>query len=392
MPPKIKVYIFLFISFIGTHYVIADSNPVIMDGIAVIERNNIASARASAIEDAQKKAINQFISGMIPADLIVSNYKILEEKIFSRAVSFVKSFKVLAESREGEIFRVKVEIYLINSAIENALSEAGLLFTKGEYPRVLAMISEQTIDGRFLRWWGKDGGSEKGISEEGLKNWMKQKGFTVIEPEIVLKKIGDENISVADFQSIEELAKFGRIAGADVLIYGETVLRKGNDVEGSTLKSYYAKLSVKGIYVDTGKIIFETSEEAGGIHRELETSAKNAIKKVSDIIGEKITEIIERFWKEEVIKIKTIFLEIRNPERVDDIETLLSAVQKVKNVKHAEVRSFSHGISTIEAEVLNISPEILSLQIQDNLTRKNRFHVLDVKSDRIIFNINKTEN
>lgn len=386
-----RLYFLFFIIFFESNIVYGEQNSFIIDGIAVIENDNIASARVSAIEDAQKKAINQYISGFMPSDLIASNYKILDEQIFSKAVNFVSSYKVLSENREGNIFKTRVEVFITIDALQQTLAESGLLFSRGENPRVLVMISEETIDGSFSGWGDINMEVKTGICEDNIVSKMKQRGFLLIEPAVVRQKIeGDSTIQSMDL-SIDTIRKLGKDNGADIVIFGECALRKGEDVEGSTLKLYYAKLTTKALYIESGKTILEASDEAGGLNITPEGAVKNAYKKVSDIIGERIADVIEKFWREEVIKAKDILIEIKNPAKLEDIQMLISAIQKVKNVKKAEPRAFSRDSSLIEAEVFNINLESLASRIMENIDTKQKYRVQSIKSDRIIFIIEEKQ-
>lgn len=382
---KSKVYILCCIIYFVSNALYGGENSYIIDGIAVIENNNIALARASAIEDAQKKAINQYISGLIPSDLIVSNYKILDERIFSKVVNFVSSYKVIGENREGDIFRVKVEVFLTVDALKQTLAESGLVFIKGEYPRLLLMISEGTIDGNFYWWWDITKEVKRGICEDNIITQMEQRGFLFIDPEVVRQKIESEKIPQSMDLSVDILRKIGRDNGVDIVIFGKGTLRKGEDVDGSTLKLYYAKLSIIALYVESGKIIFESSEEAGGLNFVPEIAVKNAYKKVSDILAKELADVVERFWKEEVIKAQNIFIEIKNASKLEDIEKFLTAIKKINNVKKAEIRSFSQDSSLIEAEIYNISGESFASQIIANIEDKQEYRLMNIKSDRIIF-------
>lgn len=382
---KSKVYILCCVIYFVFYALYGGENSYIIDGIAVIENNNIALARTSAIEDAQKKAINQYISGLIPSDLIVSNYKILDERIFSKVVNFVSSYKVIGENREGDIFRVKVEVFLTVDALKQTLAESGLVFIKGEYPRLLFMISEGTIDGNFYWWWDITKEVKKGICEDNIITQMEQRGFLFIEPEVVRQKIESEKIAQSMDLSVDILRKIGRDNGVDIVIFGKGTIRKGEDVDGSTLKLYYAKLSIIALYVESGKIIFESSEEAGGLNFAPEIAVKNAYKKVSDILAKELADVVERFWKEEVIKAQNIFIEIKNAAKLEDIEKFLIAVKKINNVKKAEIRSFSQDSSLIEAEIFNINLESLASQIMANIEDKQGYRLMNIKSDRIIF-------
>ncbi len=388
---KSRAHILFCLIFFVSYTVNGEQNPYIIDGVAVIENNNIALARSSAIEDAQKKAINQYISGLIPSDLIVSNYKILDERIFSKAIQFISSYKVLGEIREGDIFRVKVEVFLTVDELKQTLAESGLAFIKGEHPRLLLMISEEAIDGNIYFWWDITKEVKKGICDDNIINQLKQRGFLFIEQAVVRQKIESEGIVQSMDLSIDMLSKIGRDNGADIVIFGKGTLSKGEDVDGATLKLYYAKLSVIALYVESGKIIFEESEEAGGLNIVPEIAVKNAYKKVSDILVKKLGDAVEKFWKEEVIKAQNIFIEIKNYGKIEDIEMFLSAIKKINNVKKAEIRAFSQDSSLIEAEIYNISEESLASRIMANIEDKQKCRLLNIKSDRIIFTMEQTQ-
>ncbi len=387
MNTKIYRVFLISILFFVIHITAEEQDFFLIDGIAVIEKDDIASARTAAIEDAQKKALNQYISGLIPSDLIVNNYKILEEKIFSKTVDFISSYKVISENREGDIFRIRVEISVTIDALQRALSESGLIFSRGEYPRVLIMIAEQRIDGGFNWWWNRDSETRPGICEDNILQQMKKRGFIFIEPDVVKQKIeGDASAQNMDL-SVDTVRRIGRDNGADIVIFGKGLLRKGEDVEGSTLKLYYAKLSLQALYIESGKVILNAGEEAGGLNINPEVSVKNAYKKVSDLLGVKTGDVIEKFWRENVIKARNIYIEIRNPRGLEDVRMVLSAVQKIKNVKRAEIMAFSKGSSLIESEIFNINPESIASLIFENIEDTQRYQVINIKSDRIIIEV-----
>jgi hypothetical protein len=363
-------------------------SPSVVDGIAMIENKDIASARVAAINDAQKKAVNQFIFALVPSDIIMNNYKIIEEKIYSRIIDFITSYKVISESPEGDIFHVRVEIILSEEILKQALSEAGLLFYRGDSPKVLVMISEQDIDGGFGWWWGKSENIKRGICESTIEEIMRKRGFAVIDPGMVVQRLQNvEEIQKRDLP-FGVLVKIGKNSGADMVVFGECILHKGVDVEGSSLKSYKANLNVRAIYVPGEKTIFNDNGEAWGIHSDPMVSSRNSFKKVADLVGEKVVQTMETYWKDEVIKLRNIIVELIKPEKLGDVQTILEATQKVENVKNARMRAFSPQSSIIEVDILNLSTESLAGKILENIGDKQRYSIKSITSDRIVFSLN----
>lgn len=382
---KIKLLLLTF-AFASTLYS-ADEGAVTIDGISIIEENNIAKARISAIDDAHKKAINQFISSLVPSNVLQNNFKNLDEKVFSRSLDFINSYKVVSETIEGNILRVKVDVFLNADALEKVISQLGLAFFRGEEPRVIVMIAEQGMDGKFSWWWNMDEEGVKGICDSVLYNRMKEHNFVTIEPNVVREKIGEDKTLQVMEPDGEVLRRIGKDSGVDIVFYGQARIARGTQIEGSTLRTCDAKLSLRALHIDSGKVIFDDNYGAGGVHTEESLACKNALKKVSDIAGESVIPEVEQFWRDDVLKIKDFFIEIKNKHKLEDVDALLAVVQRIKNVRNAQMKAFSPGSSLIQAEVMGLTADSLASEIMQDTGINQRFEIIARNKDRIIFSI-----
>ena len=60
-----------------------DTKTVTAEGVAAIQGNNLDIARDAAIEDAQKRAVEQAIGILIDSQTQVENYQLISDKILS---------------------------------------------------------------------------------------------------------------------------------------------------------------------------------------------------------------------------------------------------------------------------------------------------------------------
>ncbi len=172
-----------------------------------------------------------------------------------------------------------------------------------ERPSVMFMIAEQQIGQEiFIYWWGwfsraidiKGQRFDMSVGETILKEEFLNEGFDVIDISNV-----SEKIRVSEAYNIVDLTKkatleIGKDVGADVVIKGKVIARRGPTNTGSNVGTYMADITATAFQVKDGLVL--GSGRANGVSRHISevTGGSQAIERASQKLAGKMIEQINR--------------------------------------------------------------------------------------------------
>ncbi len=168
-------------------------------------------------------------------------------------------------------------------------------------PSVMFMIAEQHIGQEiFIYWWGwfsreidfKAQEIDLSIGETILKEEFLNEGFNVIDVANV-----SDRIKVSKAYKIADLTKdaaidLGKDVGADVIVKGKVIAKRGPTNTGSNVATYMADISATAFRVKDGLVL--GSGRASGVSRHISeiTGGSQAIEKASQKLAKKMIEQI----------------------------------------------------------------------------------------------------
>ena len=136
----------------------AEVKKVRATGQAAIYQNDLSAARDKALDDARRKAVEQAVGAVISSSTVTENFELLEDKIFSQAAGYVRSYVVVDESRDADgIYSVTIDCEVSAGKIDSDLAAIQNLLAQKQMPRVLVMVSEQNVGQTEGGWWSKTG-------------------------------------------------------------------------------------------------------------------------------------------------------------------------------------------------------------------------------------------
>ncbi len=172
-----------------------------------------------------------------------------------------------------------------------------------ERPSVMFMIAEQQIGQEiFIYWWGwlsreidfKAQSFDMAVGETILKEEFLNEGFDVIDISNV-----SEKITVSKAYNIVDITKkaaieIGKDVGADVVIKGKVIAKRGPTNTGSNVGTYMADITATAFQVKDGLVL--GSGRANGVSRHISevTGGSHAIEKASQKLAGKMIEQINR--------------------------------------------------------------------------------------------------
>lgn len=204
-------------------------------GLAPVRDNNVAAARDEAVEAALLAAFDRLILEQVPAPLLVKEFETLVAGVYSQFNRYVQSYRVLAEVRSGNRYRVLVRAELRHQDVASLLSAAGLEAPEdaSPLPSILIMVAELPADEILMRfWWHADAMLTRTQGQEIWVGALEQAGFRVIQPPTNWREELPEELQLRlatmALQSVPERTAaiaLARHFEAEALLLGETLLQ-----------------------------------------------------------------------------------------------------------------------------------------------------------------------
>ncbi|MEW6417299.1 MAG: flagellar assembly protein T N-terminal domain-containing protein [Nitrospirota bacterium] len=335
---------------------------IIAEGVAVIVGGNIPGARDKALDDALRKAVEQAVGTLVSSDTMAENYKVIHDKILAQTTGYVEKYKVLSETQDGELYRIKVQAEVGRDNLMNDLRALGLLHVLKEKPKVMVIIDEK-VGGLY----GTTGWEEIGQAESTIMEKLLNAGFNVVDSQTVRANITRDNALRLLEGDPEAAAAAGLQHGAQVVITGKSFSKNaGGKLYGTQMQSLQATVQARVIRTDDAKVIASRSETGRKAHiDELQGGAlaiKEASEKLSDVL---IADILSQ-WKKEVYgrsqEIQVIITGLVSYKQLSTIKNFLE--KEMQGVKAVHQRSFTSGVAELMVDYggksSNIADELVN--------------------------------
>jgi hypothetical protein len=348
---KTTVLGFLFIALAALTVMAQETKTVTAEGVSVIQNGAKDIARDAAVEDAQKRAVEQAVGILIDSQTQVENYQLISDKILSQTKGYIKRYSIAGETVDGTLLRVRINAEVSLGQLTGDLSGIGILLGQMHKPRTMIMIAEQNI-GRewYAWWWGYHGQqTDMGVVENTVIDTFTQKGFEFIDHEAAQK-----NIKVTAAYKIQDLTAaqartLGNQADAEVVIVGKAVAKLYGDIGGG-MKSAQADMSVRAIRTDTGQIIAAASTHGAAVHISEDTAGNEALKKAASAAADQLVEKILAVYSKEAGGTKSVNITVTGLSKMQFVKFKDVLRNQVRGIKDLHERSFSGNTAKISVD------------------------------------------
>jgi len=329
------------------------STKVTAVGQAAVYGGDKAHARDRAIEDAQRKAVEQAVGSMVSSETITQNFQLISDKIFSKSKGYVKKYKIVSESEDSGAYVVKIEAQVSSGALQGDLDGVLAVLRAKNMPRVIIMVTEQNVgSSKTAEWWTSEEGFsiDLGIVENSLIDDWTNKGFTFVERQSLsgnsevkdaLGKTGAGNVKTLASRS-----------GAEVLITGKAIATDSGSIMGSKMRSISGNVSLRVENLDTGEVLGTASFTNTAGHINSVEGGRRALKGATKKCADDLLKKIIAKWEGHVAGPQTIKLTIRGVKKTKYLRAIrkhLSSV--VRGVQNVRQRSFSKKIARLEVDI-----------------------------------------
>ncbi len=207
----------------------------------------------AAIEQAKRDAVEQGLGAYMTSTTTVTATSI-EDNIYSKAQGFVKSFKVVKESKgpDGN-FEITIEAKVTDMIDQVMADEAALqtLLNGMNRPRIIFLVKEENLIDN----------TPTNFAETKLLSMFYEKGFDVVDRELVQALKGNQDYGQALEGNVAAAAKIAAQLGAEVIVIGTAKISSGGMVYN--MHSGQADINGKIVRADTGEILAVVPQARG---------------------------------------------------------------------------------------------------------------------------------
>ena len=351
--------IFLLCTMISAGSAIAqETKSVVAEGVAAIQDNARDIARDAAIEDAQKRAVEQAIGILIDSQTQVENYQLISDNILSQTKGYIKRYNVASETVDSGLLRVRINAEVALGKLTEDLTGIGILLGRMHMPRTMIMIAEQNIGHDWNAWWwGHSEQTDMGVVENEFIDVFTQKGFEFIDHATAAK-----DIKVTAAYKIQDLTAaqartLGNQADAEIVIVGKALSKLYGEVGGG-MKSVQADLSVKAVRTDTGQIIAAVTTHGAGVHITPETAGITAMRKAASEAAEELMGKILVVYAKETGGTRPVNITVTGLNKTQFVKFKDVLRNQVRGIKNLHERGFNGTTARISVDSKN-SAQIL---------------------------------
>ncbi len=278
-----------------------DGTTVVVKGEGVIYKNDRATAKEKAIDQALRLSVEQVVGSHIKSSTLVKNFVTVNDKILSQSKGYVTGWEELSTQVEGGVVIVELKITVKNAKLKSDLDAIEWALMKRNYPRMMLMIAEQNIGQTgYSYWWGTTAGSVSlGQVENTLIDELSKLGFTLIDPQVLsgkikMKKAYEVTTGAVSDEAANEIA---HLTDAQIVIVGKAIATDAGPVsEGSKLRSGQADVTVRAINTDNGEVIMTASLNAAEPHISATTAGNKAFIKAGKALAKEIVDKLVDKW------------------------------------------------------------------------------------------------
>jgi len=340
-------------------------------GTGVIEEDNVDKAREKAIQNALATAVETTVNKVLPAQVIISNFQLLNDRIYNPIQKFVKGFRVMAEAQSNEFYRVLVKSTISVDTIRSNLSEVGVQAKKKSLPSILMFIDEQNVHQAPYQWWRiKPLAPQFNAAESELIKLFKQKNYKIVNRHALVRKLWARTEFQQDVLDTNEAIQFSRNNQAQIVLIGSAKAFPSMGVFGSGMASIDAEIKLQAYQVQTGMLIAETFQTARSVKENEIISAKEAITKAAKQAADELTRHIEAGLKKAAINASQVELLVSGTQKLAYFvafrKVLAQDIQGVSAIHLKELKSDNAKIIVDFAEGGEVLAKRLMMQSFDN--------------------------
>ena len=312
--------------------------------------SDTTKAREKAISDALTSALETILVDLLPPEVLSANFKALNAILDSKKDGLIQEYKILAEDKSGNYYRVMLEAKVLVTRFMQFLVESGLGGAQTSMPGILFLVTEENLEDVAIRyWWGNGMRDSINDSEKALSESLQKKGFSVID-HVAMDRARPNGEKVTaydsnlDLQSIMEMAA---IYKADVVMVGSAKVVQASNTMGGGLKSFTGKLTLKAYRAGSGAEIASTEKTAVVSDTDDIAGSRAVLSKVAMIAAQDIGPLILSGWVKDDRKETDLILKVYGTNELSHFVAFRETLSKAQDVKGVQLKEMESGRATL---------------------------------------------
>lgn len=296
----------------------------------------------AAIEQAKRDAVENGLGAYISSETEVTATS-LRDNIYSKAQGFVKTYNIVSESKgpdgnweisiDAEVTEILDEVIKDQAALQTLLNSMNR-------PRIVFLVRENNLIDN----------TATDFVETKLLSMFYEKGFDVVDRQLVSALKGDPNYDQALEGNVAAAAKIASQLGAEVIVIGTAKISSG----GKFYNMYSGQADVNGkiVRADTGEILAVVPAAHGKKpHISESVAGTNAANEAAEKLGEEIIRQLIEKWSTQQSNFIKVYIVLKNADFGSYMmfESFLKA-QTVSGIRNAYAKSLNDGVAEYEVE------------------------------------------
>lgn len=260
---------------------------IVAEGFAVIDGRGEDSALDRALDDAQRKAVEQAVGSIIQGSTTVENNRLITSQIYEKTTGYISGYKVLNTAKSGSMYYAKIEASVGVDMIQDNLQAMGILMDRMNLPMIVVLVTDEY------------GYLSDSFNVE-LEKKMSEKGFRFVDSRTLESVMEREKIKYGDIlgsKSMDIIDKIGVGTGAEVAIIGNASAAYFTTLQGTAMKSYRSDVAVRAVNIADATTIAQATHQTGGIGGSEKDASSIALIKSADSVSQDLIKQITDKWQ-----------------------------------------------------------------------------------------------
>jgi hypothetical protein len=346
---------FLFVFFAHSVNVQAEdqisTKTVVVIGTGKIYKENSASARKKAIENSLVSAVESVAIDLIPPESLHQTFQSFNEALYHQTGKFIQGYKVLAEFKIKNAYRVMVEVNVSIAGLTKLMSDARIMSGGKSLPKILVLVSEQNLEDTSPKyWWGKKAVFGEIFSVSAFIETMRSKGLPVLDHQSIAQNISiDDGYDKPDLDK-EEAVDLGLNFKADIVIVGKTIIDQSQNIMGKDIRSFKGIVSARAILTDTGEEIATITQNAVTANADETIGSRKALSAAGSLAGETLASQIIDAWQRKDEQTNIIGIVVEGTDNLAKFEKFIRIINKISGVKNLQIKELKANETVISVE------------------------------------------
>lgn len=330
-------------------------------GYASVVNGRKDLARDNALQNAFRRAVEQAVGVLVESESVVNNFEIIRDKISSQSAGYIKKYSVTKETCEADGCSVEIRALVSKAKLEKGLDSYGLVMKKMGKPRVVMLLSEQSVSQDKPSYWWGGSSVDMGVAENTIVNRLLKRDFNFVDRDSILANLKQEGLEGKLYANItnEAAMKILSSGEAEVAIIGQAYAKATvSGAGGTNFKPCQATVSARAINTDSGEVLASFTTSAMVPHVNPVAGGAQALEKAAGECAEKLQKQILEKWKRRVTRSGIVKLVASGLtyEELKDFEAQLR--ERVDDVEEIYQRGFSEGTAKMDVEIVGTAKEI----------------------------------